>query len=115
MRKVWYDIHKESIDDMIKAGRFNPSLELTFRDKSGIHTHKIEAGHADEIDVYRDGKETYILTRHFGLGYVGLEMFEGADKVGEMFLQNNWNVEEVIGNTNLAPYTIIKLMAEHIY
>jgi len=70
MRRVNYKIQEESIDDMEMAGEFNPCSEITFRDKSGIHTHKIEAGNRDKIDVYREGPETFILTRHFGLGYV---------------------------------------------
>jgi len=44
MRRVNYKIQEESIDDMQMAGEFNPCSEITFRDKSGIHTHKIEAG-----------------------------------------------------------------------
>ena len=39
-----YSINKESTEDMIKAGRFNPSLEIIFRDRSGQYTHKFATG-----------------------------------------------------------------------
>ena len=55
MRKVKkYKIQKETYTDMCDAGRFNRSLEITFRDKTGIHTHKLNAGYGDDLDVYMD-------------------------------------------------------------
>ena len=78
MRRIHnYQIRKESFEDMCKAGRYNRSLEITFRDSNGVHTHKLSAGHSDVLDVYRDGKETYVLSHNEGLGYFGLEVFEG--------------------------------------
>ena len=63
MRKIHnFSISKESTDEMIKAGRFNPCLEITFRDRSGKHTHKLSAGYGDYRDVYREGPETYVLS-----------------------------------------------------
>ena len=115
MRGVNYQIEKETIESMVAAGRFNPALELTFRDKTGTHTHTIGAGYSDTVDVYRDGKETFVLTRNFGLGYAGLEVFEGSEVVGEMFLQNDWEVKEIVGDIDLMPYTLINRMAQFIY
>lgn len=115
MRKVKYEIKKESIESQLDAGRFNPALEITFRDKTGTHTHVIGAGYSDEIDVYRDGKETFVLTRNFDLEYVGLEVFEGDYVVGEMFLQSDYEIKEMVGNIDLMPYTIINRMAQYIY
>ncbi len=115
MRKVTnYQVQKESFEDMNDAGRFNPSLEITFRDKTGVHTHKISAGHSDDIDVYRESGETYVLSRNFGLGYVGLEIFTGTDSTGDMFLQGD-QVNEVLGRDDLAPFTIIRRMRQYIY
>ena len=115
MRRVNYQIEKETIDSMVEAGRFNPALELTFRDKTGTHTHIIGAGYSDTVDVYRDGKETFVLSRNFSLGYVGLEVFEGETIIGDMFLQNNWEVKEIVGLIHLMPYTLINRMAQYIY
>ena len=115
MRRVDYKLQRESFEDTMAAGRFHEALEIVFRDKSGKHIHKIDAGRRDEIDVYRDGKETFVLTRHFGLGYVGLEVFDGDEKVGDMFIQNDYEVKEIVGSLDLAPYTIIRRMAQYIY
>jgi hypothetical protein len=115
MRKVDYELQRESFEDMLAAGRYNESLEIVFRDKSGKHIHKLGAGRSDEIDVYRDGKETFVLARNFGLGYVGLEIFNGDEKVGDMFIQNDSEIDEIVGSLELAPYTIIRRLAQYIY
>ena len=54
MRRInKFTINKESTEDMIVAGRFNPSLEITFRDKSGQHKHQLSIGYGDVPEVYR--------------------------------------------------------------
>ena len=114
MRKIKnYRINKESTEDMIQAKRFNPCLEITFRDRSGQHTHKLSAGYDDDLDVYREGPETYILTTNSRLGYIGLEVFEGADKTAEIFLEEH-QVKELIGRDDLASFNAIKRLREHI-
>ena len=114
MRKINnYSINKESTEDMINAGRFNPCLEIIFRDRSGKHTHKLSAGYSDDIDVYRDDLDTFILSRNSRLGYVGLEVFEGADKTGAIFLESH-QIRDVLGCEDLAPFNAIKKMREHI-
>ena len=114
MRRILnYSIGKESIEDMIRAKRFNPCLEITFRDRSGQYTHKLAAGYDDDLDVYREGPETYILTTNPRLGYIGLEVFEGADKTGEIFVEEH-QVIETLGRYDLAPFNAIKRLREHI-
>jgi hypothetical protein len=114
MRRIHnYSISKESIEDMIQAKRYNPSLEITFRDRSGQHIHKLSAGYDDDVDVYREGPETYVLTSNSKLGYIGLEVFEGPDKTGEIFVQEE-QVKEVLGSEDLAPFNAIKRLLEHI-
>jgi len=98
---------------MIKAGRFNPCLEITFRDRSGKHTHKLSAGYSDVLDIYREGLETYVLSTNSRLGYIGLEIFEGAEKTGDIFFENH-QVKEVLGREDLAPFNAIKQLREHI-
>ena len=52
MRRISnFTIDKEYIDDMIKAGRYNQCLEITYRDRSGKYTHKLSAGGSDVLDV----------------------------------------------------------------
>jgi len=114
MRRIHnYKIRKESFEDMQSAGRWNPSLEITFRDKAGEHAHKIGAGHSDTLDVYREGSATYILSHNHGLGYFGLEVFNGSEKAGDMFIESH-HVKDILGRDDLAPFNTIKRMAEYI-
>jgi len=114
MRKVsTYMIGKETFDDMLNAGRFNPCLEITFRDQSGKHTNKISAGYSDEIHVYREHRETFVLSQSRRLGYIGLEVFKGDETLGEIFLEDH-QVKETLGKDDLAPFTIIRRLGEYI-
>ena len=109
-----FTITKESFEDMCEARRFNPCLEISFRDWRGQHNHKISAGYDDEIHVYREHGETFILTQNQRLGYAGLEVFNGAESVGEIFLQGD-NVIETLGSDDLAPFTIIRRLKDYVY
>ena len=114
VRRIYnYTIKKETFEDMCKAKRFNPCLEITFRDKTGIHTHKLDAGYGDSMDIYREGGVTYVLSRNSGLGYIGLQAFEGEEKAGDMFLQSE-QVEDILGVDDLVPYTIIRRLTDYI-
>ena len=114
MRKIHnYTVSKESFDDMVKANRFNPSLEILFKDKNGKHVCKINAGYDDVIHVYREDADTFILSLNPGLAYVGLEVLEGSEKAGRIFFQGD-QLKEVLGKVNLAPFNIIKKLREHI-
>ena len=115
MRKVNnYTIQKESFENMNNAGRWNPCLEITFRDRTGNHTHKLGAGHQDDIHVYREYGITFILTTNPYLGYVGLEVFEGSEQAGDLFLEYH-NLVEVLGRCDLAPFTMIRRLRNHIH
>jgi hypothetical protein len=114
MRKIHnHRISKEDFWEMLSAKRHNPCLVITFKDKSGQHTHKLSAGYQDDIDVYREGSETFVLSSNPKLGYVGLEVFEGPDKTGEIFLQGH-QVEETLGTGKLSPFNAVKRLVEHI-
>ena len=114
MRRIYnYQIRKESFEDMRKAGRYNRSLEITFRDRTGVHTHKLGAGYSDVLDVYRDGTETYVLSHNESLGYFGLEVFEGDQKTGDMFVESH-HVQDILGRDDLASFNAIKRMREYI-
>jgi hypothetical protein len=108
-----YRIAKESMEDMIAAGRFNPSLEITFADRRGRPTQKIAAGYEDDIHVYRHSGLTYVLSLNARLGYVGLEVFDGAEAAGDVFLQGD-QVIETLGREDLAPFTIIHRLMDFI-
>ena len=115
MRKIHrYRVRKEHILEMLQAKRHHQCLEITYRDRSGQYTHKLAAGYGDDLDVYREGAETLILSRNPRLGYIGLEIFEGPDKTGEIFLQGH-QVKETLGREDLAPFKAIKRLRERIY
>jgi hypothetical protein len=112
MRRIYrYSISKEDYWEMLHAGRYNPCLQITYRDRFGKHTHKLTAGYWDDIDIYREGTETYILSSNPKLGYIGLEVFEGAEKQWEIFLQEE-QVKDVLGRDDLAPFNAIKRLRE---
>ena len=114
MRRIHnYSIGKESIEDMINGGRFNPCLEIYFWDRTGSHTHKLGAGYEDVLDVYREGLQTYVLSHNNSLGYMGLEIFKGSVVIGEMFVEGH-EVKETLGSERLAPFTIIKRLRRFI-
>ena len=85
-----YSITKESTDEMIAAGRFNPSLEIIFRDRHGTHRHKLSAGYADDIHVYREAGLTCVLSVNNGLGLHRHGSFRGKP-AGRGYLSNRGN------------------------
>ena len=112
MRRIHnYITQQESYSEMTRNKRFNPCLEITFKDKSGKHTHKLFAGYSDVLDVYREGSITYVLSTNSGLEYVGLEVFEGAQKLGDVFLQG-YQIKEVLGSKK-APHAVIKHLEQY--
>lgn len=108
-----FRIAKESPSEMITAGRYHPALEITFCDRSGKHTHTLSAGTDDVIHVYREANLTCVLSVNNRLGYVGLEVFDGDEKAGDIFLQEG-QVAEILGRDDLAPFTIIRRLLEYI-
>ena len=108
-----YKIAKESFEDMNKARRWHPCLEITFRDKTGIHTHKLNSGYQDDIHVYREHGITFILTNNSYLGYVGFEVFNGSEQADDLFLEYH-NLIEVLGRCDLAPFTMVRRLREYV-
>jgi len=113
MRKVDYRLQKESWKSQKAAGRYNPGLEITFRDATGKHTHPISAGSYDDIYVYREKKETFVLSKNDRLGYMGIEVFEGEYNNGDIFIQSPEQVAEIVGKAT-APHVIIKRLVEYL-
>ena len=113
MLRADYKIGKESFEDMLKAGRFNPCLEITFRDRKGAHTHKISAGYEDDVLVYRENGTTYVLSHNPRLGYVGVEVFEGDENVDGLFLQGE-EMFDALGDNNLTPCEMLQHLKDLI-
>lgn len=111
MRRVDFSIRKESIEDQLSAGRFNPCLEITFRDIKGIHVHTIGAGFDDELYVFREKGETLVVSHNPKLGYIGMEAFRGGDTVGVVFFQGD-EYENFIQDKNGSFPAMVRQMSE---
>ncbi|NQS88494.1 hypothetical protein HQ584_01710 [Patescibacteria group bacterium] len=106
-----YYIGYESTLDQHNAGRYNPCLEIYYKD----YVNKLQAGGSDFIDAYYEGEELFVLTTNFRLAYVGLEIFKNGELVGDVFFQDLWQIKEAGVNLKMAPFNIIKRLAEYIY
>lgn len=106
----------EPHNEQVAAHRFNPALKIRFTDKTGKHSHTLDAGHGDMIHVFRSGPYTYVLNYNSGLDYVGLGVFAGDRKIGDIFLGNDWDMQEVLGpkGLSLEPINIAKRLAGRI-
>ncbi len=86
LRAVNYSTTMESISGNIGRSKF-----LTTRTKAKEFTVPLSAGLSDILDVMRDKEgSTYVLSRNFLHGYVGLEVF---DPEGEQ-LYDMWFSDE---------------------
>lgn len=108
-----YAISKESVEDMVEAGRHNPMLEITFRDRKGKHTQKLYAGYGDRLTVYREGQYTFVVAQGTRLGYVGLEVFKGEEQTGELFVEET-RMKDTFGKENPSPITVIRRLRDMI-
>jgi hypothetical protein len=108
-----YSIGKEPFDEMITGGRFNPSLEIIFQDRCGTHRNKLSAGYSDDIHIYREGGLLCILSINNNLGYIGLEVFDGSEPAGDIFLQGD-QIFEILNRNGLSPFTIIRRLLAFI-
>ena len=108
-----YSISKEATDEMITARRFNPCLEIVFENDSGIHRHKLSAGYSDNLHIYREAGLTCVLSINNRIGYIGLEVFDGNQPAGDIFLQGD-QILETLERNNLSPFTIIRRLLAFI-
>lgn len=112
-RVTHFIITNECLKDQMEARRYNPSLEITFRDKEGLHKHKISSGRADEIHVFRENGVTMVLSRNTRLEYAGLEAFEGDEKINDVFLTGS-ELLAAFGENDLEPARMIHVLKEWI-
>ena len=106
-----YTITKESLEDQLKYRRFNPGLEITFTDDKGTHKHKIASGYADNISVFQDNGTTLVLSYNPRMGYAGLEVFQGDERINEVFLIGS-EMLAAFGEDDLEPFKIVSILQE---
>jgi hypothetical protein len=111
-----YSIDHESWEEMAKARRENRALVLQYRDRQGKHRVTIDAGESDEIDVFREGELTLVLSTNSRYGYAGIQAFKGSEETGSIFLQNSQDLEDILGRSqlDLSPITIAKRLSEYL-
>jgi len=87
-----------------------------FRDRTGKHRVFVGYGTFDYIDVYREGSLTFILCRNPRQGYVGMQVCEGSDCIGDIFLQSTEQVDELLGKGGIdkSGWRIAKILASYI-
>lgn len=84
-----YTVDRESWESMNAAGRYNPAWELTYSLPGGeLHTVTLGAGSSDALAVFHEAGRVYVVTSNDGLGYVGLQVFEGSEEVAETFMDS---------------------------
>ena len=88
-------IEQETEEEQRSQHHYNPGLVLIHDDLR----IPIGAGTSDHIGVYERGGLLYVLSRNYGLGYIGLAAYEvnTGEEAGEVFLQNDWDLEEILG------------------
>jgi len=112
MNKVTnFIITNECLQDQLKAHRRNPSLEITFRDKAGLHRHKISSGRADEIHVFRENGLTMVLSCNDRLEYAGIEAFAGDEKISDVFLMGS-ELLAALGENDLDAERMVHVLKE---
>lgn len=106
MRKV----RSYSFSQIWKAGHYGPTRTLSYRIGREKFSVEINAGSSDSVYPYRDGDTLLLVTINRRYGYAGLEAFLGGVKVGDTFLQNDWEIREILGKkgVDLEPCTIIR-------
>ncbi len=92
----------ESNQDSQKTGE-----EIKMRTEKNIKARDItiSAGNQDNLYIFSEGKKSekiyYVLSENTRLGYIGLEAFRKEngklEQIGDIFLQDMWNVEECLG------------------
>jgi len=70
--------------------------------------------YGDEIGVYQDNDETYVISQSPGFSYVGLQVFAGSNIVGEIFVADH-EMAAVFGETDPPEHTLIQRLRKYIY
>jgi hypothetical protein len=101
-------LNNYSIKEVWIEGHYNSTPAIIFNGDEYV----LGAGTSDNIIVYHDKDNVYVVVENHNLNYIGLEVFEKStgEKLGEFFDQAN-----EMGYLNMKRYpTKIRLMSQHI-
>jgi hypothetical protein len=80
-----------------------------------MHEHEYGAGSSDDVSVFGDGHDAFLMSRNVGMGYCGLEVYVDGDKhIGrEVFIQN---ADEDLGDNwdDLEDAQLLDLLLEYV-
>ena len=110
-----YTFDLESLADQLEAKRYNPATELHRRDRKGKYKVTLGCGSSDDVSVYLDSGLMVVLTVNRSLDYCGIEVFKRDEMIGEMFLQTDFEISDVLGRKGLdyENITIAKILFNH--
>lgn len=100
-------------------GFYNPPQMMDFTFNRKTYTVQLSAGTSDYVEVYRDGDSLFVLSYNYRLGYVGLQVFAlkgdyAGELMGEIFEQSPDENEDLKGWEDMAPFTLIKILANYV-
>ena len=92
MKKITPIIRHESMEKQLKAGRFNPALELVWNGRAMT----LSAGQEDDLEFWMDDGDIIIASSNSRLGYVALQIFNAltGKEEGDVFFQD-YDAEDV--------------------
>lgn len=117
-----YQIIKESFSEMTAAGRYNQGLQLH---RKGVK-YTLASGYNDDIYVWEDNANIFVLNIRPTLSYIGLEVYsKPTERTTEviksntgLFVQGDYQCEELFGIKNALdkrkPVWLFKAMLNHI-
>jgi len=102
------------------AGRYHPARQVVIETPKYRLIVPISAGGSDDVEVYREGSDYWIVTVNSSLGYAGLETVS-ADPTAlangrSVFLQHDHEIAEILGprGTDLHVRTIARRLSAYL-
>jgi len=80
-----YELDRETYEEQREGGRWNPARVIVWRGQR----YTIEAGMADNVDVFTEGGALYVLARNRGMSYAGLEVFRDGERIADIFVDES--------------------------
>ncbi len=72
----------------------------------------IAAGRTDQVHVFKEDTQLYVLSINYRFEYAGIEVFDAAtgQEYESIFVENDWQLKEYFGSRwrDAAPITIVK-------
>ena len=108
MKRLYdFTVEEESVEEMLKAGRIMPYLRVTFQVTGNQYSVLIPAGIKDNIYIFKQGEEVFILARNSKHESIVFEIFTNGERTGGVYLRGE-KLKEILGKRDLPATTIIK-------